>query len=202
MNTWRHTLYGPVIAVTLLSCGCVKLWRKNPDISCYMLQSERTAAPAESPLGDRLWIDPVTVVPPYNGRSLVTRENKEEFALSYYSELLLLPAENFRNAFYSWFAASGLFKTVSISERAGRSHRLAVTVEAFYADRETSEAVLEMRVALLDEQTRGLQVVFAKEYRRRIPLDTLNARTLIRGYNEALAQILAACEQDAADVLK
>lgn len=202
MKTAKKMFPGLVLAGILLSSGCVKLWQKNLDIKTYMLEVARTAAPLESAVADRLWIDHVTVLSPYNIRNMVLRESEVEYTVSYYTELIIPPAENFRNAFYSWFAAGGIFKNVSISEREGSSHRLLVTVTGFYGDTRTNKAVLNIKVSLLDEKAKELRVLLSKGYVQRVPLSEVNTEDLIRAYNTALARILSDCEKDIAAALQ
>lgn len=189
------------LSIALLS-GCVKIWRENLDIKTYMVEVDRPGEPMAKPLSAKLWIDSVTVLPPSNVRNLVLRESDVEFSASYYTELLLAPAENFRNEFFTWFADSGIFGQVSIGGRNGSSHRLHATVMDFYGDATTSEAVLRIRVALLDEQTEGDRVLLSKDYSQRTKMETQGAGQLIRAYNTGLANILAQCEEDVVKTLE
>lgn len=189
------------LSIALLS-GCVKIWRDNLDIKTYMVEVGRPGEPRAKPLAGKLWIDSVTVLPPSNVRNLVLRESDVEFSTSYYTELLLAPAENFRNEFFAWFADSGIFGQVSIGGRTGSSHRLHATVMDFYGDKTTNEAVLRIRVALLDQQTKGDRVLLSKDYSERTNMETQDAGQLIRAYNTGLADILAQCEQDVVNALE
>jgi ABC-type uncharacterized transport system auxiliary subunit len=199
MKVLNRLILGTVCGGLLLSTGCVKLWRETLDIKTYMVETERTAEPLEKPLADKLWIDSVNVLPPFNVRNLVLRRNDVEYETSYYTEMLISPSENFRNNFYTWFASSGIFNEVSLTERRGMSHRLAVSVLKFYGDssKEQGVAVLSVKVTLLDEQTNGMNVLFNKDYTHHIEADESTAEELIRAYNKALARILADCERDA-----
>jgi hypothetical protein len=169
-----------------------------------MIEAERTAASAEKPLADKLWVDSVSVLPPYNIRNFVLRKNDVEFTTSYYTELLLSPDENFRNNFYTWFSNSGLFQHVSLSERRGISHRLVVSVLKFYGDSsgDSSSIVLEIKVTLFDEKTRGIHVLHTQNYLQQVDMPDDTAESLIRAYNQALQQILAECEKDIRSVLE
>lgn len=202
MKTVKHLFVLLTCASILLSTGCVKLWRKNVDIRTYMVEVKRDSPPMEKPMADMLWIEDVYVLPPYNIRNLILRESDVEFAPSYYTELLMTPSENFRNGFYGWFSDSGMFKTVSVVNRAGMSHRLVVTLMEFYGDRMENKAVLRIKVSLFDEKTRGVSILLSKDYLQQIELSDTHAEALIRAYNTALEQILATCEKDVAAALK
>jgi len=200
----KLVVLGTLLAGLLLTMGCINLWTDSIDIKTYMVEAERTADPAEKPLADKLWVDSVSVLPPYNIRNFVLRKNDVEFTTSYYTELLLSPSENFRNNFYTWFSDSALFQDVSLDERRGLSHRLAVSVLKFYGDSsgDSGAAVLEIKVTLFDEKTRGIHVLLSKNYLQKIDVPNDTAESLIRAYNQALQQILIDCEKDIRTVLE
>lgn len=201
MKMKRSAVILSFTAASLLLSGCVKIWQENLDIKTYMIEAERAGEAAAKPLGRKLWIDTVSVLPPYNIRNLILRKNDVEFETSYYTELLLLPAENIQNELYRWFASSGLFEEFSLTDRAGMSHRLSATVLDFYGDASAKEAVLKIKLNLLDETKRVQRILLSRDYSRRIPVDEVSAEELIRAYNLALTQILGDAEADVAEAL-
>lgn len=189
----------------LLTSGCVKIWQQNLDIKTYMIEVEGNLPSQENALADKLWIDTVTVLPPFNVRNLVLRESDVEFSTSYYTELLMSPSENFRNEFFVWMDGSKVFKEVSIAQRSRMSHRLIVNITEFYGDKVNRTAVLKLKVTLFDERTKGMNILLNKEYFQRIEIadeDGVNVDNLIRAYNTALKEILTECEADIVEVLK
>lgn len=193
-----------VLGAMLATTGCVKIWRDSLDVKTYMVEASRELQPQDAPLAPKLWIDAVSVLPPYNVRNFVLRESDVSFGTSYYSELLLSPSENFHNAFFLWFSDCGVFENVSIVNRNGMSHRLTVTVIKFYSDRssEDAHAVLAIKATLFDEKTKGVRVLFTKNYSQQISIGQGAADDLIRAYNQGLSNILAACEVDMIEALK
>lgn len=189
-------------ATMVLLSGCVKLWQENVDIKTYMLEVNRVSDAQTEALGDKLWIDTVSMLPPFNIRSIVLRESDVEFSTSYYSQLLMSPSENFRNEFFAWFSESGLFSDVSIVGRSGMSHSLTVTIMDFYGDLQSNEANLGIKVTLFDEKTKGVRVLFSSDYYEKVKVDEVAAENLMRAYNQALAKILMNCEKDIAAALK
>ena len=193
------------VVFIFLSTGCVKIWQENLDIKTYMVEVERDLPPVENSLADKLWIDTVSVLPPFNVRNLILRESDVEFSTSYYTELLMSPSENVRNEFYVWMDRSGIFKEVSIAHRSGMSHQLVVNVIEFYGDKVNRKAILRLKVTLFDEKTRGLNLLLNEEYVQQVDVAEEGGVTidnLIRAYNAALTQILTECEQDLVDALK
>ena len=198
----KPLLYLFSVALTLSLTGCVRIWQDNLDIRTYMITTDRAGDPQPEPLADKLWIDAVSVLPPYNVRNLILRKNDVEFETSYYTELLMSPSENFRNEFFKWFHDSGLFDDVSITSRSDRSHMLNISILEMYADTEKREAVLSVKVTLFDERVKGLRVLMSNEYRERVEVPETGAEELLRAYNRALADILATTEQDVLKMLK
>ncbi|MEI6892598.1 MAG: hypothetical protein V5783_10550 [Pontiella sp.] len=191
-----------VLTGMLLLSGCVKLWQEHIEIKTYMIRVERKAEPLKTPLGKKLWIDDVYVQAPYNIRSLISRENDVEFTTSYYSELLMSPAENFQNGFYNWISDSGMFETISLSERKGMSHRFVATVTDFYGDRAAKQVVLRIKITLFSDKNSGNNVLMHNDYLQRIDIPTDDAEHFIRGYNEAFFSILHEFERDARQALQ
>ncbi|VGO13757.1 hypothetical protein PDESU_02314 [Pontiella desulfatans] len=202
MSTLKQTFTLVACASVLLVTGCVKLWRKNLEIKTYMVEVRREAEAVQAPLAQKLWIDSVHVLPPYNIRNLILRKSDVEFTTSYYTELLMSPSENFRNGFFTWFSASGIFDDVSVVERKGMSHSLVVSVLEFYGDTTDHQTVLKIKATLFDEKTDGMRVLFSKDYQRRIQMPEASAEELIRAYNEAFTKILSDCEQDVVAALQ
>ena len=196
MKLWNQIILAGIAAALMVSVGCVNLWQKNLDIKTYVVEAQRNLPAMEKPLAGKLKVDSVVVLPPYNVRNLILRENDVEYSTSYYTELLMSPSENFRNAFYIWFSDSGIFSDVEMENRTDMTHRLAVTVMQLHGDEVENKAVLKIKTTLFDEKTKGIRVLFTKDYSQQIAVADTTAEELIRAYDKALVKILADCEQD------
>jgi ABC-type uncharacterized transport system auxiliary subunit len=185
----------------LLTSGCVKLWQENLDIKTYVMNASRDQPATEKPFADKLWIDTVVVLPPGNTRNLILKESDVEYSTSYYSELLISPSENFRNMFYTWFSGSGLFSDVTLTDRGGMTHRMAISVINFYGDTVQKKAVLKIKVTLFDEKTRGIRVLSSQDYCQEVDVVNTSADALIRAYDIAIYNILTDVEKDLTAVL-
>jgi uncharacterized lipoprotein YmbA len=204
MKTRNRIFLFVALGAVLASSGCVKLWRESLDLKTYMIEAVREASTRETPLADKLWIETVHVLPPYNVRNLIVRENDVQYDTSYYSELILSPAENLRNNLFTWFSSSGVFGEVSANDRRDMSHRLVVTLLKLHADKTSGDGVgvVALKVTLIDERTKGMNILFSKEYVGQEPVGDLTSDELIRTYNAALSGILSECERDMIGVLQ
>ena len=204
MKIQKRITLGITVAAMLMTSGCVKIWRNSIDQKTYMLTTQHPTEPMKTPLADKLWIDKVNVLPPFNIRSLILRDNDVQFETSYYSELLISPSENFRNNFYTWFSDSGIFRYVSMTKDSDSSHKLTVSVIRFYGNMEEGnrKTVLSIKATLFDERARGLDILFSKDYLHEEALPNMTADELIRSYNKSLHKILTACESDVLTALQ
>jgi len=204
MKTCSRIILLFAVMAMFMTAGCVRIWRKSIDQKTYMLTTHRETDPLKTPRADKLWIDTVRVLPPFDVRSLILRDNDVRFESSYYSELLISPSENFRNNFYTWFSGSGIFKHVSISDFSDSSHRLSVSVIRFYGNLEEGDkkTVLSVKATLFDERADGMRVLFSKDYIHEEATPDMTADELIRSYNRSLSKILAECETDVIEILQ
>ena len=204
MKIFRRMVMPVLLLALLAASGCVKLWQESLDVKTYMIEARREGAALKSPPADKLWIDTVAVLPPYNVRSLIVRTSDVEYEASYYTELLLSPADNIRNNLFMWFSSAGIFEQGSVADRKNISHRLVVTVLKLHGSREAEaqHAVVALKVTLFDERADGMNILFSRTYEQREPVADVEAAELIRAYNRALAAILASCEADVVGALK
>jgi hypothetical protein len=73
------------------------------------------------------------------------------------------------------------------------------TVDAFYGDfRDTSapKAVLEMEFFLSKESPTKAEILMRKRYTKAIPINGRSAETLVKGWNQALGEIIMALAAD------
>ena len=189
-----------LIGASLATGGCLGHLGGDIQFQSFMMEAPRTGAPAKKPLATRLRIDSVTVLPPFNTRNFVLRENDVEFSTTYRTELLIGLDSNIRNIFFRWFSASGLFGEVDFRNRSGPGYSLAVSVADFHADTTAKKAVVELHVALIGE--RDEKVLLAKTYRGEDPVQSMDAPSLVRAYDRLLVRLLRQIEDDVANALK
>ena len=79
------------------------------------------------------------------------------------------------------------------------THVLEGTVDAFYGDfRDTStpKAVLEMEFFLSKESPARAEILMRKRYAKAIPVNGRSAEALVKGWDQALNEVIAALVAD------
>ena len=92
----RGLIYLLVLGAAAVLNGCVNVGQDARKVDTYMLSVERDLPAAEqSVLGDLL-IERVIAMQPYGSRNFTLQISDAAFESTYYSELLVSPAENFQ----------------------------------------------------------------------------------------------------------
>jgi len=183
-----------------LAAGCSGMNRPYPAKQRFALLVEREQMDS-TPLIDRmLRVREFKVAPPYHELSFVYRKGDSEFETDYYREFIAAPAKLLTSQTIAWLSAAHLFaKVLPGTSAADNEYVLEGMVTALYGDyRNPSapEAVLELQVFVLAEQTTQTQVVFDRTYRQRAPVRGAEPSDLVNGWKEALRAVLTSLEGD------
>jgi len=185
------------------AAGCVKLDKPNPGKRQFALDARRVGAPAETRLADMiLKVRRFDVAPQYGAAELVYRIGDAEYAADYYNVFFVPPADLLTQAVRQWLADSGRFEQVpDAASRLPATHTLEGNVTALYGDfRGQPAAVMEIQFALLDEAGPRPGLGFSKTYTRSIPIAADQPPELVKGWNQALGEILGELEPDLGNI--
>jgi len=179
--------------------GC--LARPHLDKQTFVFAcSQSTSAKAAS--GNRvLGIRTLQVAEPFQGRPFVYRTGEFSYDRDPYAEFMDPPAEELLQPVCSYLQDSGKFSAVVESGSALKPNTLVeIQVLQLYGDFRAAEhptAVLAARFVFFDAP-HGIaeKAIMQRYYSRDIPLTARTAPALIKGWNEALAQILDSAVQD------
>ncbi len=83
------------------------------------------------------------------------------------------------------------------------THILEGNVIALYGDysqKNSPKAVLEIQFFLIDNTSTSSEMIFQNNYRREVALNSSLPEALVKGWNEALQQILTDLEEDLREV--
>jgi cholesterol transport system auxiliary component len=193
---------GPVLlAVLALSAGGLFGCAQNqPQRQYYILEAQRSAAPAPAARRATLQIRPFRMDMAFLGRSLVYRVGAFRYESDYYHQFLIPPAAMLEEQTRDWLAECGLFaRIVPAGSPAEPTYTLTANVTALYgdfSDPAAARAVLEIRFALLGAPAPDQTIVFARTYDAENPVPQRTADAVVAALNQDLVQILTELEAD------
>jgi cholesterol transport system auxiliary component len=191
-------------ALVLAACS---IGKPVPQPNAYVIEApvpEGLVAGASRP--ESLRVGNVRVAAAYAGNALVYHTDDVQFTPDPYNRFIAEPGAILGDQMAVWLAHSGPFSTVTEPESTRPAHYvLEATVTELYGDfrpGKTPAAVLAMQFALIDQTVARPKAVLERGISRRIDLPRASPDALVRGYGEALAQILGELSKDLQSVPK
>jgi ABC-type uncharacterized transport system auxiliary subunit len=189
-----------LVALLASVAGCVSVEKSYPDKRYFVLEAKRNESAANPKAGGVLLVATLRVSPRYEGRSFVYRIGDASFESDFYNQFLVSPGalltEEVRRAASQAEVAQHVIGTASQLEP---THVLEGTIDALYGDfRDVAapKAVLEMEFFLSKESASKAEIVRRKRYAKSVPVNGRTAEALVKGWNDALNEILAALVAD------
>jgi uncharacterized lipoprotein YmbA len=151
--------------------------------------------------GQVLALRKLRIAAPFDNRPLVYRTGDFSYVNDPYAAFLELPEEELIAPVRAGLCRQGDFSTVIGTGSALKPDTLLeINVSELYGDfrqPENPKAVLTMQFLFFDA-TNGLPIklLFQKEYSRSIPIEKPNAPALMKGWNQALTEILTDVTSD------
>ena len=189
------------ILLLFISCyGCVTLERSYPEKRYFVLEVSQSATPV-NPAGDRiLLVSNLRVSPRYADRSFVYRISEAGYETDFYNQFLTATDSMIGEEVRRGLAASRVFKyVVGPSNQLQANYVLEGSVNALYGDfrnLNAPAAVLEIEFFLHNEDAANPGIVMQKRYVKSVPLNERTPEALVKGWNDALNEIVAALVAD------
>jgi ABC-type uncharacterized transport system auxiliary subunit len=182
------------LAVLLLMSGCVTLERSYPEKHFYALELPRGIKSVNGAAKGVMQISYVRISPRYQGKNFIYRLSDRSFESDFYNEFLIDPASLIAEELRKGLARSGLFQyVVDSSSELAPTYSLEPAVNALYGDFRNSsapKAVLEMEFFVVKQNSRKSDITMQKRYAKAVALDGRSPDALVKGWDEALGQIL------------
>jgi cholesterol transport system auxiliary component len=192
----RHFL----LALLALCGGCIGLERSYPDKHYFVLDAGVNTNPSDSSVNETLQVSSIRVSPRYADRSFVYRTSEAGYESDFYNQFLVSPTSLITEEVRKDLTASQVFKyVISSSSPLQPSYVLDGTVNALYGDFRNSnapKAVLEMEFFLTSEIPEKPGILMQKRYAKSIPLSGRSPEALVKGWNQALEEILTSLATD------
>jgi uncharacterized lipoprotein YmbA len=180
-------------AVTLAGCA---LGKPIPQPTTYVVDPPLAAA--ASPATRRpetLRMGNVRVAAAYAGNALVYRVDDVQYMSDPYHAFIAEPGAMLSNRMADWLDRTGPFETVTQPGSARpAAYVLDATVTEFYGDFRKGQrpaAVLAVQFALVDQVSARPKLVRERTIASRVDLPEASPDALVRGYGQALAEILS-----------
>jgi cholesterol transport system auxiliary component len=189
---------GALLLLVFLS-GCVSLEKSYPDRRYFALELAQGKSPNST--SDRiLSVASPRISPRYADRSFIYRTSTAAYEADFYNQFLTAPDSMIAEELRKGLAASELFKyVVGPSNSLQPNYVLEGTINALYGDfRDPSRpaAVLEMEFFLYNQDPAASGVSLQKRYEKSVPLNEKSPEALVKGWDQALADIVAALLAD------
>lgn len=186
---------GLAMGVVLTLAACV-IGKPLPRPTTYIVDPPMTETrPAAARRPDTLRMGNVRVAAAYGGNALVYRMDEVQYTSDPYHAFKAEPGAMLGNRMAEWLDHAGPFETVAQPGSAQpAAYVLDATVIELYGDfREgrSPAAVLAVQFALIDQAGVRPQLLYERTIASRVELPHASPDALVRGYGEALAEILS-----------
>jgi cholesterol transport system auxiliary component len=188
------------LLVGALSFGCVSLDRSYPEKHSFVLEISRDGQSLQDPASGIVEVADMRISPRYEGQSFIYRVSEGGYESDFYNQFLIAPAVLVTEEVRRGLAQSGISQyVINSSSQIQPTYRLDGTVNAIYGDfrnASTTKAVLDMEFFLTKPGQGATQVLIAKRYSKSVPLTDRTPEALVKGWNEALEEILRSLVAD------
>jgi uncharacterized lipoprotein YmbA len=194
----KHLALAACAAVTLAACAS---GRPIPQATTYVV--EPPPAAAGTPAARRpevLRMGQVRVAAAYASNALVYRLDDVHFTSDPYNALIAEPGAMLGDRMGEWLDRFGPFSTVAQPGSTGpAAYILEATVTELYGDFRNGRrpaAVIAVQFALIDQAGPRPRLEHERTIARRVDLPQASPDALVRGYGEALGEILSQLASD------
>lgn len=192
-----HFACAACAALTLAACS---IGKPIPAANTYVVQppAPKSLASVASD-GESLRIGNVRVAAAYAGTALVYRTDDVRFSSDPYSRFIAEPGTMLGDQMAAWLARAGPFAVTGPESTLPAHYLLEVTVTELYGDFRPGQvptAVLTVQFALIDQTGARPKAVLERTITRSVDLPRASPEALVRGYGDALAQVLAELHTD------
>jgi len=193
-----------LMLLVLILTGCATLEKNYPQREYYIFNISNNAHNSSPVSGTVLEVRRFEISPSFSTREFVYRKGDLSYESDFYNQFFRPPSALVTEEVRKWLSESGQFKyVVDSSNNVEPDYVLEGNVSELYGDfRATNEpkAVLGIQFFLTEETSTNPKIVFENNYRREVVLSFNSAGELVKGWNEALEQILTDLQGDLRNV--
>lgn len=194
MNLTAGSLRSTLLLLAVFCGGCITLERSYPADQRYFMIEAQDGKSLSSEGTHILSVQNLYISPRYADRNFIYRTSETEYETDFYNQFLSEPATMISEEVRQALAATRLFKIVlGPSNSQPANYLLEGSVNVLYGDfrnLRAPAAVLEIEFLLHNENPTQNEIVMQKRYRRSVPLSERTPEALVKGWNQALAEII------------
>jgi cholesterol transport system auxiliary component len=178
-----------------LALACCSIGKPIPQPNTYMIEAPiPDGASSVTRRPESVRIGRVGIAAAYASNSLVYRMDDVKLVSDPYNQFIADPSAMLRDQMIAWLGRASPFRTVADAESTRPAqYLLEATVTELYGDFRPGRvpaAVLAVQFALLDQTGAHSSTVLERAIARRVDLPRASPEALVRGYGDALAEIL------------
>jgi uncharacterized lipoprotein YmbA len=198
--SWNRAVFAAMLILSLWACVNVNIDRNYPARRYFVLNANDTGIASQNGSAGVLRLAHVRVSPRYDGKGFVYRLAAQNFETDFYNQFLVAPGSMLTDELSEALRRANLFQyIVNSSSAVEPAYLLEATLDELYGDfsNDTAgSAVLGMTFVMSRLAGNSPQALFQKHYRSTVPLQARSPEALVRGWNRALEEILAALIAD------
>jgi ABC-type uncharacterized transport system auxiliary subunit len=195
MNLTAGSLRSTLLLLAVFCGGCVTLERSYPADQRYFMIEAQDGKSLSSEGTHILSVQNLYISPRYADKNFIYRTSETEYEADFYNQFLSEPATMISEEIRQALAATRLFKIVlGPSNSQPANYLLEGSVNVLYGDfrnLRAPAAVLEIEFLLHNENPTQNEIVMQKRYRRSVPLSERTPEALVKGWNQALTEIIS-----------
>ena len=200
MKRSHHRIVSALLLLFISCYGCVSLERSYPEKRYFVLEASESVIPA-NPGGDRiLSVSNLRVSPRYADRSFVYRISEAGYETDFYNQFLTATDVMIGEEVRRGLGASRVFKyVVGPSNQLQPNYVLEGSIDALYGDfrnLDAPAALLEIEFFLHNEDLASPGIIMQKRYVKSVAINARSPEALVKGWDAALNEILAALIAD------
>ncbi|MCI0455064.1 MAG: PqiC family protein [Candidatus Dadabacteria bacterium] len=189
-----------LVMLSLILTGCATLEKNYPERNYYILNvsshNQNTSPISEGILEVRRF----EISPSFNTREFVYRKGDLSYESDFYNQFFRPPSSLITEEVRKWVSESGPFRyVVDPSNNVEPNYILEGNINELYGDfrtPDTPKSVMAVQFFLLEGGYTNPRIVFQSNYRREVVLGSNSPDDLVKGWNDALEQILTSLESD------
>ena len=189
-----------MLALLALCAACVGIEKSYPDKRYFVLEASANPSLANPAGNETLEVSNIRISPRYADRSFVYRTSEAGYESDFYNQFLVSPSSLITEEVRKALTGSQIFKyVISPTNQSQPSYVLEGTVNALYGDfrnPNSPRAVLEMEFFLTSEIPGNPGILMQRRYAKSLPLTGRTTEALIKGWNQALEEILTSLVAD------